>query len=548
MPSASRPLAVALAAVSCLAAACTGSTGGGGSGAATTGPVVRVEDVAVAEGPHSTVSAVLTFTTSTPVAPTVEVEGGGRSFTVPTEAVSAHEVPIVGLRAETDYEVTVAAPGDGAPAVASFTTGALPPGLPRMEVVAADEDRMQPGLTVFDAIPLAPPGGGPSPGWVLAVDADGEVVWYVETEQPVGDVRLLPNGNFLFEWDNLGAREVDLLGNVVREWAGELVRGRLAEDAHGRRVTGDDPIPVATDSLHHEIGVLPDGDVLALSTELVERPFPGPRCGEDPATFAGSYQLIADVVVEFDPDDGEVLGEWPLADVLDPVRDPARGAVCSFTNPSIVPTFMYTALGDVKDWTHANSVILDEERNALLVSVRHLNAVLALRYEDDADGPAGELLWRLGPGGTLEMEGDGELPYHQHALHLEADGTLLLYDNGNGRPAPAGTPPQSRAVRYEIDDEAGTVRQVWEYGAEVDGEPAFAFFVGDADPLANGNVLVTNGGLTSEASDVSAQLVEVDPADGPRGGDPVWELRVHDDPPDWVVYRAERIESLYSAG
>ncbi|HEX9991968.1 MAG TPA: aryl-sulfate sulfotransferase [Acidimicrobiales bacterium] len=553
-----RPVLACLVALGLVAAACSGSGSGSGDGGgrggaasssttATTTGAVTVADVAVEEGPHSTLSAVLTFTTSVATLPVVAVRGGGRSWVVPTRGASdEHEIPLVGLRAETEYEVTVGGLGVEEPAVATFTTGALPEGMPRFEVVRSDPSRMAPGVTMFDAIPLGgpdpattPAADAPDAGWVLAVDAEGEVVWYYRAPQPIGDVRQLEDGHLLLEYDNLGAREIDVLGTTVREWAGSLVRGRLAEDRYGRRIIGDDAIPVETDSIHHEVGPLPGGNLLALSTELLDVPFPAPRCGEDPATFPGRYQLVSDVVVEFDPDTGEVVGEWPLGDLLDPVADPAQAAVCSFTSPTIVPTFMYASMGDVKDWSHANSVVLDEGRDALLVSVRHLDAVIAV------DRATGELRWRLGPGGTLRMEGDGRWPYHQHAIHVLDDGDLLLYDNGNGRPVPPGTPPQSRAVRYEVDEEAGTVRQVWEYPSVLDGQPAFAFFVGDADPLPNGNVLIDDGGLSSETTEVSARLLEVDPADGPSGGDPVWELRLYDDAPDWAVYRAERLASLY---
>ena len=86
--------------------------------------------------------------------------------------------------------------------------------------------------------------------------------------------------------------------------------------------------------------------------------------------------------------------------------------------------------------------------------------MLAIRYADDANGESGDVLWRLGPGGSLTLEGQGELQYHQHAPEVQPDGTILLYDNGNDRPGtdPAATDPAgrpySRTVRYAIDDDA----------------------------------------------------------------------------------------------
>jgi hypothetical protein len=202
----------------------------------------------------------------------------------------------------------------------------------------------------------------------------------------------------------------------------------------------------------------------------------------------------------------------------------------------------------VHDWTHANAVILDQKHNRLLVSVRHLDAILAIKYRDDASGPAGTLVWRMGAqGGDFRMTGTGTWHYHQHAIELEPDGSLLLFDNGNERP---NTKPLfSRAVRYRIDDSgprsSWTVTQQWEYKPTIGGKPAYAFFVGDANLLANGNVLVDTGGINPAVQGVNAQIDEIRP-NGAEGGDVVFRLRVLGPPA--FVYRATRIPSLYAGG
>ncbi|HEX8582114.1 MAG TPA: aryl-sulfate sulfotransferase N-terminal domain-containing protein, partial [Acidimicrobiales bacterium] len=125
-----RPVLACLVALGLVAAACSGSGSGSGDGGgaasssttATTTGAVTVAYVAVEEGPHSTLSAVLTFTTSVATLPVVAVRGGGRSWVVPTRGASdEHEIPLVGLRAETEYEVTVGGLGVEEPAVATFT-------------------------------------------------------------------------------------------------------------------------------------------------------------------------------------------------------------------------------------------------------------------------------------------------------------------------------------------------------------------------------------------------------------------------------------------
>jgi hypothetical protein len=520
---------------------------------------LREVDVTVEEVEGNALAFELQVSTDVPAEATVSAErSDGHTVDVPVlgPAATQAEIPLVGLRAESTYTVTVTATDEDGGSVAAdeleVTTGALPPDLPEIELVASDADQMAPGLTLFNVIkPLPPPedvepGDEPNGGLLMAVDETGEVVWYLSTPAAMGDVELVPGG-MLVEVNNTIAREIDLLGGIEGEFAGRMATERFPEDQYGRALASVDALPVDVDSFHHEVSRLPSGNLLSLTTELRETPgFDGPRCGEPADQFDGTYQIITDTVVEVDPD-GNVVGRWPLYDILDPVTDVATLAMCRNMFANVVPTWMYADRSGV-DWSHGNAVTLDEERNALIVSLRHLNAVLAIRYADDDDGPAGELLWRLGPGGDLELT-EGEWQYHQHAPEVEDDGSLLVYDNGNTRPGttddpatPDGEPVYSRAVLYEVDDDAGTVRQIWEHRAEIDGEPAYAFFLGDVDRLPNGNVLITHGGLADRADGVTAQLIEVVP-DGPSGGDVVWELRLSDDN---NVYRAQRLQSLYT--
>ena len=172
--------------------------------------------------------------------------------------------------------------------------------------------------------------------------------------------------------------------------------------------------------------------------------------------------------------------------LLPSADEPSRLNICPLAPAFAVPVFMYTSFGDVKDWTHANAVVFDAQRNALIVSSWHMSAVLAIRYAVDASGKSGDLLWRLGPGGDFTVQGSGELQYYQHAVEVQDDGSILLYDNGNMRPgtdlnSPDITQhPYSRAVLFSLDDANKTVTQKWEMRSLVDGRQLWAFFVGDA--------------------------------------------------------------------
>jgi hypothetical protein len=84
---------------------------------------------------------------------------------------------------------------------------------------------------------------------------------------------------------------------------------------------------------------------------------------------------------------------------------------------------------------------------------------------------------------------------------------------------------------FAIDPVAKTATQTWSY--EV---PEFTVFVGDADRLANGNVLVCAGGVRGNQTSGLARLHEVT---GDASAELVWSLEI-----EAVVYRATRLSSL----
>jgi hypothetical protein len=505
--------------------------------------------------------AELTVETDDDLLPAVHLVGpsGTLDLPVPATTNTQHTVLLVGMRADSDYTVEIDLLDESCGIVGrldslTLTTGSLPADLPKMTGVEADADRMAPGFTMFNLIDLradfgateTPDGEVPeSFGWIVIADAAGEIVWFFNEDHPLGDVRMLDDGTILYEFNDTGARRINLRGELLEEWAGTVITGRYFLDAYGRQVVGDAPTVVDVDAMHHEHNVLPDGTHATLSTEVRTLDgFSEPQCLEDPSTFDGTYNLIGDIVVIFDPESGEVLEKFNLFDYYDPRDDPAAFNLCGLPFDFVFPNWLYNGIHDeVRDWTHANAVEVDEANNTILVSIRHLDTVLALRWKDDDDGEAGEVLWESGPHGDLELL-NGDWHLHQHAPEVQADGTILMYDNGNDRPG-RGTeeaPLYSRAVLYDIDPDAHTIEQTWEYRSNREGELLFAAFVGDADRLDNGNVLITNGGMNG-AGGLSAQIVEVVPR-LPDGGDVVFNFEV-DGGAGWIVYRAERIPSLF---
>ena len=549
MPRWTRAAAAVLLVVA--AAACSGDDDDDDAAGAAEEPVAVT--VSVGEHPASTISAVLEIETDPASSVTVTVEGPGGGFEIPpTEQSTTHRIPVVGMRAESAYTIAVAA-GATVEQV-DWTTGALPDDLPPVELAMADAARMQPGYTVFNAFKWdAVPEGSPPPGagFLLAVDVEGEIVWYHRLTHQVLDIDTTPRGTFLVTAGDALLQEIDLLGAVLRDWGTHIATGVPGSDLQGRKLAGPDTVPIDIDSAHHEVTELPSGNLITLSTEVIEldEADAARLCPDNPEAT-----VVGDVVAELTPD-GEVVQTWRLSDVYDPAETPGA-QMCIQGMPVAPPNWFYPQHGLTRDWTHANAVEVHEDENLLLVSSRHLNEITALRYHDDDEGKAGERLWSLGTDGTLEL--DGEPPYHQHAMELHDD-VLVLYDNGNFRPGTASgdgdAPPYSRAVAYELDVENGTARQLWEHrDTWADGRPVFTPFLGDVDVEANGNVLVTHGGGSAANQVLQAKIVEFVPGDAPDGSEDevVFDLLVGDGEPGqlpgpagWSVYRSIRLESFY---
>lgn len=496
-------------------------------------PTGAVSEVSISPAGRMRIAGVLRVEADEPVRVEATATGVDEDLEVviprTAEARTGQRIPVVGLRAQTAYDVAVRAFDDEGDEVGRgtvrFTTGSLPSWFPELRIDVADTERMAPGYTLFDLQRwgVEVPEGQPS-GILFILDPEGEVVWYHANAFGTGDARMTDAGTIINLYAPFGFDELDLLGSPIQSWA---LRVNEGERGDGGPIAIDAPQELV--SLHHEVAPQPDGTILVFGRYQLDLS-PAERrrmCPGDPHEFG-----IREDVVLLSTRDGEVLHDWPLHEVVDPAAVPGRVLCAEETD-------------DYRDWAHGNGAVLDVTGNRVIVTARHIDLLFAFRYLADESGPSGELLWSIGPDGTLPL--DGEPSYGVHAPELEPDGTIMVFDNGNDRP---GTPePYSRAVRYEIDDASPdpadwTARQVWEYRTDdlETGDPLYADFLGDADLQPNGNVLMDFGGIGQVDPPARGRIIEVIPR-GRSGGDIVFDLTL---PDTWTSYRAERLPRLYT--
>jgi hypothetical protein len=390
----------------------------------------------------------------------------------------------------------------------TFTTGTIASGMvPPVTVARPSGFSPNPGIELVDLT-----GGGANQLHAIALDLQGEAVWYYDfgaahaADVPF-PIKLLPNGHFLMvvagPVDN-AIREVDLAGNTIRELSRDSLSQSLADSGY----------TLVQNGLHHDILPLPNGHVIAL---VFER-----RTFTDLPGYPGDTVISGDALVDLDSD-WKPVWTWSTFDHLDVNRHPMQ----------------------FPDWTHANAVIYSPDDGDLILSMRHQNWVVKIDYRDGHG--TGDILWRLGPDGDFSLTNGGpaDWNYAQHYPFLMSPRSsgifpLALFDNGNNRVVDAnggvcggsGMPAcYSRPVVFEINESAKTATIQWQ-----DPLSVFSFCCGSIDLLPNGNMEFDLASVSS--SPQTSSVREVTFTDSPRT---VWQMDISNQ----LAYRATRLPSLY---
>jgi hypothetical protein len=337
----------------------------------------------------------------------------------------------------------------------------------------------EPGLTMFH---INSRNGSVPGGIAVAVDASGQLVWFLEDpDESINDIRLLANGRVTFI---RSGRSNEALLNGQTTW-----------------IQNEHPDL----SAHHETFPMPNGNVLTLVHDF-----------RDVFHNSEFQSWRGDRIVEFDKATGAVIFDWATHDYY---------SYLDFDNTRMsAPTLNG---GTAYDWTHSNAVTYDQATQTIHISVRHLSRITAIDY------PSGTIQYNMGFGLPSMPSGDAafgdNLFSWQHAQELQSNGNLLIYDNGNRRDHMDQTAGSgvSKAVEVALTGNPPSAASiVWEHTL-----PVYTAAIGDADRQPGGTTVIAvgRGGL----------IIEVDNA-----GNEIWRLALPSGAPSWLIPRAERIPAL----
>lgn len=389
----------------------------------------------------------------------------------------------------------------------ALQTPPAPSYLPAITIDIDQPAAMAPGMTL---VSYYGHDGSPMPNRPFIFDRFGDVRWVLDYEghPEIGDlffddgIERLANGNFYFGDQNTNRiYEIDMAGEILNAW-----------DMPGF-------------GFHHQVLEMPNGNFVLTAHNR-------------------SISTVEDHLIEIDRTSGAIVDVWDLRESLDQDRQ-------TWTDNAV-------------DWVHLNAVEYDENDDTIIVSGRTQGVIKLNRDNEvvwilaphrgwDTAGDGTDLTTRLlqplDAGGTAitdpaVLEGDANHPafewnWYQHAPLVMPDGNVMLFDNGDNRNY-GGVPTYSRAVEYEIDEVAMTVRQAWQYGKER-GTETYSRIVSDVDydPTLD-HVFFSPGAIASAGA--YGKVVEVDRS----SGDVLFEATITPPMPFFIVtfHRTERL-TLY---
>ena len=473
------------------------------------------------------------------------------------EDQSSEGFPLLMVHPDQEYQINFAITDETSqrqmyPDTLTWKTPSLPAEemeFPNISVSVAEKERMADGYTLMNPrrrIPLDQEGANEknkSFGMLLAVDADGKVVWYYRTDSRISDFDLISDDQISFMTQDSRLHVIDWMGNKKQIWyAGDRPEGSSEEGT---------PVGQAL-TFHHDATFMPNGNVVILSSEYktLENYFTSETNANAPRK---AQEVMGDIIIEFDST-GKVVWEWNTFDYLDPYR---------IGYETFSKYWERRGFPGVIDWSHANAIVYDDEDDAFIINFRYQSALMKI------DKASKEIDWIFGePSGwssdlkqkLVSLEGEADWFWHQHSPTFE-DGKILLFNNANyqARPfnstVPIGT-TTSHVLEFSLDEQELKAEQTWSTKAE-NSQKIVSIAMGDVDYLPNGNVLAAYGALIEqpalEGDEVNwwnrgqfgqwtmvREFTYDDPAEV------VWELKLNSRDEDsqvgWTIFGAERFE------
>jgi len=141
-----------------------------------------------------------------------------------------------------------------------FKTPPLPKDFLPIEMLSCTPEKREPGYMIFSPSYGAMNKIPEKPGFLVAMDQQGDIVWVHRENDPIYDVRRLANGNLAYATNDARLIKIDMLGNVQHT---RYPTGKFKDGLAGGT-------PLETEAIHHALWPMDSGNILMLSIEQLE--------------------------------------------------------------------------------------------------------------------------------------------------------------------------------------------------------------------------------------------------------------------------------------
>lgn len=337
------------------------------------------------------------------------VEYGTQQFTSVSAPQLEHELLVIGLKAETNYEFILHAfntKGQAESLPYPISTSTIP------SDIVEDADTLYNDTSATSGYILTDARGPNIASQMRLFDRAGRLVWYDYTKE-VGSPCLgnnYSNRNTILEiyGDCQTIIELNFFGDTIQKVNISAIPGNY--------------------QVHHDMYINDIGNLVLLVAEgrAVDKSMVGGRA---------DAIVVGDGYLEFSPA-GELINSWSIFDHLDPLTSQDAGS------------FWDQIYGEpAEDWTHANSLAQDTDGHYLM-SLNALDQAIKIHRE------TGEIMWSLGRDGDYSFDPADAAFRNQHTFWGLGNNRYTVFDN-------QGAGSFSRGMEFELDAETGVAELVF---------------------------------------------------------------------------------------
>ncbi|WP_420575915.1 aryl-sulfate sulfotransferase [Ekhidna sp.] len=274
------------------------------------------------------------------------------------------------------------------------------------------------------------------------IDRKGYVVTEWDSDyQPGRAVYLLENGNLL------KTARIDN-PNFIDGGRG----GRIELINSNNEIIWSYELSNESESLHHDIAYLPNGNILAITWEKISE-IVALENGKNPDLMPTTGEIWMEKIIELEPlesNNANIVWEWRLIDHIIQDYDDTKPNYGNIQSNFRKLDFNYQVEDNGSDWIHMNAIDYNEELDQIVLSTPFLNEIWVIDHSTTTEeassstggdaGHGGDFLFRWGNNHSFGMS---DLPdrylFGQHNPHWVKEGEawkILLFNNGRGRNEP----------------------------------------------------------------------------------------------------------------